>query len=388
MTMAYPDKRSGKGTGSFVGEWPKGKKKRRFKTLQDAKDYETFCKLMGREPPLYTDEGNPLKADGELTFLQVTEKAKAAGGPKGKWKKTDTDLMQRLAYCCERIGSYGITRVNRGVLKSITDSLDKRPKSAARGADASRRGLLSNARKNRYLTAASGVMQWALQEELIEAKPSVPWLNEKDDRKHRDILLLGQDEVVLGIIEGDGNRVEALCIDMLIQTGLRQGELQALEPDQITIEQVEDDEGTPVPVGVVHLRRGQTKNNTSRPVIFSADLAKQIKAIIATNSLPKADRLLDVFKDACNRAGYTGNLVVHSLRHTRNTRLRKAGVSKKIRKEMLGHLSDEANEIYDHVDLQDQLEAVKKVQDHAGKRLRKATQGGPQVLDFPKSGAG
>lgn len=386
--MAYIDKKQGKPTGSFVGEWAKGGKKRRFKTMQDAKDYETFTKLMGREPPLFTDDGNPLKADGELTFAQVVEKAKAAKGPNGKWKATDTDLMQRLAYCVERIGTHGITRVSRSVLKSITDSLDKRPKSAARGADASRRGLLSNARKNRYLTAASGVMQWALQEELIETKPSVPWLNEKDDRKHRDILLLGQDEVVLGIIEGDGNRAEAICIDMLIQTGLRQGELQALAHDQITIEQVEDDEGTLVPVGVVHLRRGQTKNNTSRPVIFSSELAKQIKVLIQTGCLPKADRLLDVFKDACERAGYTGNLVVHSLRHTRNTRLRKAGVSKKIRKEMLGHLSDEANEIYDHVDLTDQLEAVKKLQDHAGKRLRKATEAASQVIDFPKAGAG
>jgi hypothetical protein len=54
--MAYVDKRDGKPTGSFVGEWTKGKKKRRFKTLQDAKDYETFCKLMGREPPTI-DEG-------------------------------------------------------------------------------------------------------------------------------------------------------------------------------------------------------------------------------------------------------------------------------------------------------------------------------------------
>ncbi len=48
--MAYADKRDGKLTGSFVGEAPKLHKKRRFTTLQDAKDYETFCKLMGREP--------------------------------------------------------------------------------------------------------------------------------------------------------------------------------------------------------------------------------------------------------------------------------------------------------------------------------------------------
>jgi hypothetical protein len=69
--MAYADKRDGKPTGSFVGEAPKLGKKRRFKTLRDAKDYETFCKLMGREPPTVNDDGNPVKADGELTFAQV-----------------------------------------------------------------------------------------------------------------------------------------------------------------------------------------------------------------------------------------------------------------------------------------------------------------------------
>jgi hypothetical protein len=111
----------------------------------------------------------------------------------------------------------------------------------------------------------------------------------------------------------------------------------------------------------------QTKNDTCRVTTLSADLAKQLKAIIATGSLPKADRGVRCFKVACNRAGYTGNLVIHSLRHTRNTRLRKAGIDKDIRKQLLGHMSDEANDIYDHVDLADLLEADEKVQEHAGK---------------------
>jgi hypothetical protein len=119
------------------------------------------------------------------------------------------------------------------------------------------------------------VLKYLVNEELLEAKPSVPWLNETDDREYRDILKLGQDEVILGIIEGDGNRPEAICIDTLIQTGLRQGELQKLKPDQVTVEQVEAEDGTSVLVGVIHLRRGQTKNKTARPVIFSAELANR-----------------------------------------------------------------------------------------------------------------
>lgn len=63
--MAYVDKKNGKPTGSFVGEWPKGKKKRRFKTLREAEDYEAFTKLFGREPPTIEEGG---AAADELTF--------------------------------------------------------------------------------------------------------------------------------------------------------------------------------------------------------------------------------------------------------------------------------------------------------------------------------
>lgn len=360
--MAYADKRDGKLTGSWVGEAPKLHKKRRFKTKQDAKDYETFCRLMGREPPT-VDDG--MERTGAPTFAEVAKRAKDAGGPSGKWlKQRDHSLMQRIDYCVGIIGPYEIQRVDRAVLKKITDSLDR-----AKAPGKTHR--LSAATKNRYLAAAGTVLTFAHYEGLIPARPVVPLLNEKDERKERDILQLGQDEVVLKLMRDAGDTVEALCVQVLIETGLRSGELLKLSPEQITVEELEYEDGTPVHVGVLRLHKGQTKNNTFRPVIFSSELAIQIRAIIAVGKMPKADKLLDTFKSACESAGYTGNLVIHSLRHTRNTRLRKAGVGKQIRKEMIGHISDEANAIYDHVDLSDQLEAVKKVQEYAGKRLKK-----------------
>ncbi len=383
--MAYADKRDGKLTGSFVGEAPKLHKKRRFKTLQDAKDYETFCKLMGREPPTI-DEGH--ESTGAPTFAQVTNLAKAAGGPNGKWKKTDGDLMGRLERCVQVIGTFEIQRVTRGVLKKIIEDLQKRPVGGGkRGPDATRK-TISNARINRYMTAASGVMRYAVNEELIETMPSVPWLNETDDRRARDVLHWGQDDVVIKLMRDAGHEVEALCVEVLVETGLRSGELlEELRPDQITIEQIEDEDGTLVQVGVIRLTKGQTKNNTHRSVIFSADIAREIRALIVSGSLPKGDQLLDVFKDACNRAGYKGNLVIHSLRHTRNTRLSKAGVDKAQRKEMIGHLSDEANDIYTHLDLEDQLKAVKKVREYAGKRAARTTHTAAQVIEFARRGA-
>lgn len=387
--MAYAYKRDGKHTGTFVGEAPKLRKKRWFKTMQAARDYETFTKLMGREPPTI-EEGHD--ATGAPTFAQVAIQCKKAGGPKGKWnRERDKSRMQRLEFCIGVIGTYEIQRVTRGVLRKIVEALD-RPKSATskvRGGDASRGGMLSNATKNRYLSVASAVMTYAENEELIEHGPSIPWLDEKSDRRERDILQWGQEDVVLKLMRDAGSELEATCVEVLIWTGLRSGELlEKVRPEQITIEQVEDEDGTDVRVGVIWLGKGQTKNDHTRSVMFPVDLAHEIKALIAAGSLPKQDKLLDTFKCACEAAGYEGNLVIHSLRHTRNTRLLIAGVDKDQRKEMIGHLSDEANDVYSHHNLETQLQAVKKLREYAGKRAARAQMPTSQVIDFVKAGAG
>lgn len=350
--MAYADKRNGKDTGAFVGEWPKGKKRRRFKTKQEAKDYEAFTKLFGREPPSIEDGG---PSAGELSYREVVVLAKAAGGPKGKWHaERDPSLMQRIDFGVGVIGDLGISRVDRAALASIRDHASLRAK--------------SNATRNRYIMAARAVLSYAENEGLITRAPKSPMLDETITRKYRDILAKGQDEVIIAKMVELGYEREAKCVDILIQTGLRSGELKKLRPEQITIENVEDKEGTEYECGVIRLGVGQTKNNKMRVAIFDPVLAKYLRALAATNSVPNGDRLLDTFKGACEDAGITGNLVIHSLRHTRGTRLRKAGVSDKLRQQMLGHISKEASEIYNHLDLTDHLEAVKKVQEYAGTR--------------------
>jgi integrase len=175
-----------------------------------------------------------------------------------------------------------------------------------------------------------------------------------------------------------GHAIEALCCELLIETGMRLGELLKLNSDQITIGTIENEDGTKEDIGALKLHKAQTKNNTSRSVLLPAAIAREIKAVIAAGKMPSKGQVLRKFKSAVERAGYTGNIVVHSLRHTRNTRLRKAGVSQKVRMEILGHTSDVVNNIYDHTDLSDQLEAAKKLQEYAGKRGQKAV-----VVEFP-----
>lgn len=375
--MAYAEKRDGKLTGVWIGEVYRKPKtfRRRFKTKKDADGYELYVKLTGEEPPTLENT----QSTGAPTFAEVVVLAKAKGGPKGKWKAgRDGSLMQRLDFCVTVIGTHEIQNVTRAVLGKIVERLEKRPVAATR------RRPLTPATINRYLAAAHSVLTFAHREELMaHLPPEAPYLDEASTRKERDILHVGQDEVVFRLMRDAGREVDALCCEFLLETGFRRGELlRKLTPDQITIEQVRGEDGTPVPVGVVRLHKGQTKNNKGRVAILSADLAKNIRALVATESLPDGVQLLRHFQKACEDAGYTGNLVLHSLRHTRNTRLRKAGITKEMRKQLLGHMSDEANAIYDHTDLEDHLMVAKKVEEYAGDRRKKGPIG--EVVAFGK----
>jgi integrase len=375
--MSYTETRNGKKTGVHIGEvYRQGRTfRRRFTTKKDADGYELYVKLTGEEPPRLDN----VQSTGAPTFAEVTEKAKAKGGPKGKWKAgRDGSLMQRLNYCVSVIGTYEVTQVTRQVLGRIVERLEKKP------ASTTRKRPLSPATINRYLAAAHAVLTFAHREGIMsERPPEAPYLEEEPTRKARDILQIGQDEVVFRLMREAGHEVDALCCEFLLETGFRRGELlRKLSPDQITIEQVMDEDGTPVPVAVVRLHKGQTKNNKARVAICSADLGKAIRALIATKSLPDGLLLLRHFQNACKAAGYTGNLVLHSLRHTRNTRLRKAGITMEMRKRLLGHMSDEVNEIYNRVDLEDHLMVAKKVEEYAGDRLKK--EGKSKVLAFGK----
>jgi integrase len=375
--MAYAEKREGKLTGVWIGEVYRKPKtfRRRFRTKKDAEGYELYVKLTGEEPPTIENA----QSTGAPTFAEATEKAKAKGGPKGKWKAgRDGSLMQRLDFCVTVIGTYEIQNVTRAVLGKIAERLEKRP------ASPNKKGTLSPATVNRYLAAAHAVLTFCHREGLMsERPPEAPYLDEATTRKERDILHIGQDEVVFGLMREAGHEVDALCCEFLLETGFRRGELlYKLAPDQITIEQVEDETGTDVPVGVVRLHKGQTKNNKGRVATLTPELAKKIRALVATQSLPDGVQLLRHFKSACEAAGYTGNLVLHSLRHTRNTRLHKAGITKDIRKRLLGHMSDAANEIYTHMDLEDHLQIAKKVEEYAGDRRKKRASA--KVVAFEK----
>jgi integrase len=378
--MAYAEKRDGKLTGVWIGEVYRKPKtfRRRFKTKKDAEGYELYVKLTGEEPPTLENT----QSTGAPTFAEAVEMAKAMKGPRGVWDLTnDESLCQRLDFVRQHLGPYEVTQMGEETTDVLKGKLDKIRKGNK---------PIKDSTKNRYLTVMSAVLHCCEIKKWIPVKPTVRLYRETNAL--RAILANeAQDEVILRLIREAGHPVAAKCVEFLVETGLRRGELcghgrrnkKPLQPSQITIE---PDDETGEENGWVTLGGGlegieQTKNNTSRRVYVRAALAKEMKAILLSGHLPTGDQLLDIFKSARDRAGYPSNLVIHSLRHTRNTRLSKVEPDIKNRMQILGQKTVSTNLRYTHVFDKDQLAVAKKLEKRAGDRAQKAS---AQVLDFAK----
>jgi integrase len=378
--MAYAEKRDGKLTGVWIGEVYKKPRtfRRRFKAKKDAEGYELYVKLTGEEPPTLENT----QSTGAPTFAEAVEMAKAMKGPRGVWDLTnDESLCQRLDFVRQHLGPYEVTQMGEETTDVLKGKLDKIRKGSK---------PIKDSTKNRYLTVMSAVLHCCEIKKWIPVKPTVRLYRETNAL--RAILANeAQDEVILRLIREAGHPVAAKCVEFLVETGLRRGELcghgrrnkKPLQPSQITIE---PDDETGEENGWVTLGGGlegieQTKNNTSRRVYVRAALAKEMKAILLSGHLPTGDQLLDIFKSARDRAGYPSNLVIHSLRHTRNTRLSKVEPDIKNRMQILGQKTVSTNLRYTHVFDKDQLAVAKKLEKRAGDLSEKTS---AQVLDFAK----
>jgi integrase len=153
-------------------------------------------------------------------------------------------------------------------------------------------------------------------------------------------------------------------VRVLVETGFRRGELWKLEPEQVGNE-------------TITLLEEQTKTDAARMVTVPADMATKLRAMIAAQALPKPDHVYNVFKEAVKARGGSPELTIHSLRHTRATRLIDAGVDALIVAQLLGHKSIQTTKRYVHSNVDTLAEAAKKVHQARGETTEKGV-----VVDF------
>jgi integrase len=335
--MSYAERRKGKLSGRWVGEEVvRGHRYRQaFDTKPEADGYEAYVKATGQEPP----HKDGAKHTG-VTFAEVAALCRDAGGPRrGRWKaERDPSVMQRLDYVVAELGALDIAAVTTLELDRLVRGLQRRPGYQGRA--------LSGATINRYLTAASAVLTFASQRGYIQGKPAIP-LQEEDGAREA-VVSEALEAALFKWMTDHGHHAERLCCQVLIETGMRAGELQVLTPEQIENEWIT-------------LRASQVKTKRARKVYISEELARNFRALVASGARPNAARLRTIFKRAAEACGDSGELVIHSLRHTRTTRLLEAGVDPQVTMEMMGWTSFNTMTRYRHVKPHMHVEAAKKV---------------------------
>jgi hypothetical protein len=99
--------------------------------------------------------------------------------------------------------------------------------------------------------------------------------------------------VILRYMREAGNGAEALCVEVLLDTGMREGELlEHVQPHQITIETDEDGNEN----AWVNLYNDETKGMAARRILIDTELARQLKALIAFWRAAKSQPAVKTFQ--------------------------------------------------------------------------------------------
>jgi integrase len=328
----YAERKKSKLTGLWVAEVTVGgqRYRKRFPIKADADQWHDTTKLIGHPPA----EAAKLAT---RTFGDVADEARKR---KAEWREgRDGSLDQRLETVKELIGaSVPIGAVDAACVDEMIVELAARP--------GKRPGSrMSPKTINRYLAALSGVLSYAYARHYIPAVPHIEWQEESPGRL--EYLTEAQVEHLLSVLVPE----DALCLLILVSTGLRAGEFFSLKPHQI-----ED--------GWVRL--WDTKNNQPRSVPIDPGDARELRALLEAGTLPKHDRFYDHFKAACKTAGYSAGLCVHSLRHTTGTWLAIKDGRGPVIQRLLGHSDYRTTQKYIHLADADRRTAAAKLRPSAG----------------------
>jgi integrase len=359
--MPYAEKRDGALTGMFYGEViykERGKAdkrfRRRFDTKRAAEGYEAYVKATGMEPPDLQE--------ARLTGPTFAEVAQAARENKDAWKRgKDASGLKRLEYIeTTAIGATAVSDVTTAMLDTLVRDLERRP---VRGGEGRK---MSAGTVNRYLSAASAVLRFALERRLIAHMPTVPWKEETGHRLHW--LDAGQEEAVVAYMKEQGWLAESLAVRVLCASGMRWSEFATLEPFQAQGEWIKLD---------------KTKTNTPRDIPIDEQLCGELRAMLRAGTSPLYSTMRKRLKLALNSCGYDPRVGIHNLRHSTATRLTKLDVPTSIVQKFLGHKSITTTLKYVHVEADDLLAAAKKLSPQRGETSQNVERG--EIFHFKKA---
>lgn len=242
----------------------------------------------------------------------------------------DKSLGQRAQVLMELIGrKTRVSKIKNETVTTVVSTLK------AKG--------LTGATINRYLSILSKVATVYRKHYNPNYTLYIPWQKEGSGRFE---WLRAEDETkVIAYCISKGQSDIALCIKVLTITGMRLGEFLSIELSQL------DDEW---------VRLWETKTNRPRSVPLPADIAQQLRALVA-RGIPSGHKIRSGLRDALRACGVNSNITPHSLRHTTATRLVKNGVNLLVAGKYLGHRSLKTTQRYVHIEDDDIRSAMSKI---------------------------
>ena len=259
--------------------------------------------------------------DPAATLGDVLAAAERAGGPnKGVWKRgRDAAGRARRAFVVGFLGpDRPVTGITRADLHRLVAHLEARPGKKPGTA-------LSPKTVNRYLAAVSGILRFACLEGLLPGRPPVPLQSEDEGRIHW--LTDAQEKLLCDCLASRGWRAESLAVAVLCASGLRWGEFQGLEPDEVL------DWGT----RTFKIAVERSKNRHARTVSIAPGLGRALRAMLLGGERPSYYAMRTRLAAAVMACGLDPAITIHTFRHTTATRLARLGKNPRLIMDFMGH---------------------------------------------------
>ena len=198
-----------------------------------------------------------------------------------------------------------------------------------------------NATANRDVAVLRRILYWALDEGLLSSNPLMRFRRLPEPKKPKRVLSVLDEEKLLGVLAGHLRT----CVLLSLDTGMRRGEVLSLQREYLDVHRQ-----------VLVVSKSKTAGGTGREIPWSVRVAEILTPLAGDTGLVvryqdgALKNIKRSWRTALRRSGIP-RLRFHDLRHTFNTRLMEAGVSRDVRKALMGHASSDVNDLYTHVEL-------------------------------------
>lgn len=270
-----------------------GRVRERFGTSKEAEALRAHIAAYGAFPEGFGGPGGPNLAH---SWNAAHDALKAAGGPDQAWRSKGQDASQARIHKFIRtqpLGATPVEKITYDVLEAFATKLGK-PKTNGKS--------MAPRTISKYLVAVTVVMTYAARKGWIDRLPVVPKIAAQPHHQpiYSEIMLEG----VCNALATLGEPVAAFLCRVLYHSALRVGELLSLRPENV------DDEF------IMLLDPNKVKNEECRAVHIGADMARDLRAIVAAGAMPKYRRLHHLVTKANEMCGYEMVRPLHAFRHT------------------------------------------------------------------------